>query len=408
MDAAERRSVVAKTAEAMRTHYVFPEVGAAAAARIESELSSGHYDALQTSGEFAERLTNDLFLVTRDKHLRVLATDTPLPAMKAGPPSPHAEGGVVRADRLAGDIGYLEVVAFPRPVLFKPPVDKAMTALAGTKALVIDLRRNGGGDPAAVAYLVSWFLDGSTSVHINDVVWRNPGTDTFRIEVFNSVATPGKYLSRPVYLLTSKDTFSGGEEFSYDMKTLKLAVLVGAVTGGGANPGGPVPPIGARFDMFMPSGRAQNPITKTNWEGVGVTPDVPAPADAALDVALARLGQTTNEPDVERLSRAHLFTARTSAAPGSQAALRRLLKGLASGAPDYSALDQDFGDAVRERLAQMKADVGRFGAIQSMRFRSVDSMGGDTYEVTFAKGRALVGVMMRPDGKVMAMQYRPL
>jgi len=408
MDAAERRAVVAKTAEAMRTQYAFPDVGAKAAAKIEGELSAGRYDTLTTSGDFAQRLTDDLFSVAHDKHLRVMATDAQRPPMKAGPAPPHAEGGVVRADRLPGDIGYLEVVSFPPPVLFKPPVDKAMTALAGTKALIIDLRRNGGGDPAAVAYLVSWFVGGAKPVHINDVIWRNPGTDTFRTETFNSVSTPGKYLGRPIYLLTSDYTFSGGEEFSYDMQTLKLATLVGAVTGGGANPGGPVPPIGDRFDMFMPRGLARNPITGTNWEGVGVKPDVPAPEDAALDVALARLGQKTNELSIERLSRAHLFAARTAPAPGSQAALRRLLEGLAKGEPDYSALDKDFADSVRERLTEMKGDIGRFGTIQSMRFRDVDSMGGDTYEVAFSRGRAQVRVIMLPDGKILGIQYRPL
>jgi len=314
----------------------------------------------------------------------------------------------VRADRLAGDIGYLEVVAFPPPALFKPPVDKAMTALAGTRALIIDLRRNGGGSPAAVTYLVSWFVDGASPVHINDLVWRNPGTDTFRTESFYSVPTPGKYRGGPVYLLTSDDTFSGGEEFAYDMQTLKLATLVGAVTGGGANPGGPVPPIGDRFDMFLPAGRAQNPITRTSWEGVGVKPDVAAPVDTALDVALARLGQTTSEPSVERLSQARLFAARTTAAPGSEAALRRFLDGLAKGAPNYADLAPEFADTVRERLASTKADFDRFGGVQSMAFRDIDMMGGDTYEVTFAKGRAQVTLLMGADGKIVGMGYRPL
>ena len=414
MDAAERRAVVARTAETMRTRYIYPDVGARAAAKIEAELAAGRYDDLTGSGVFAQRLTDDLFSVAHDKHLHVMATDAPRPPMKAsppvkaGPPPPHGEGGVVRADRLPGDIGYLEVVGFPPPALFRPPVDRAMTALGGTKALIIDLRRNGGGSPEAVTYLVSWFVGGAKPVHINDLVWRNPGTDTFRTERFYSVPTAGKYLGRPIYLLTSDYTFSGGEEFSYDMQTLKLATLVGAVTGGGANPGGPVPPIGDRFDMFLPAGRAQNPITGTNWEGVGVKPDVVAPVDAALDIALARLGQTTAEPDVERLSQARLFSARTTAAPGSEAALRRLLDGLAKGAPDYTALGTDFAQAVRDRLPAMQADFDRFGAVQSVAFREVDVMGGDTYEVTFAKGRAEVTLLLQADGKIAAMMYRPL
>jgi C-terminal processing protease CtpA/Prc len=87
-----------------------------------------------------------------------------------------------------------------------------------------------------------------------------------------------------VYVLTSGETFSGGEEFSYDLQNLKRAKLVGETTGGGANPGGPAR-VAEHFALFVPSGRAISPITKTNWEGVGVKPDVATPAAQALDVA---------------------------------------------------------------------------------------------------------------------------
>src|SRR5690606_14245287 len=115
-------------------------------------------------------------------------------------PPPRAEGGVTRADRIAGDIGYIEIVAFPGPDVFKPPVDRAMAQLADTRALVIDVRRNGGGSPVSVAHLVSYFIEGEEPVHINTFVWRNPGTETYRTDEFWSTPPPVSFAGKPVYV----------------------------------------------------------------------------------------------------------------------------------------------------------------------------------------------------------------
>jgi C-terminal processing protease CtpA/Prc len=215
----------------------------------------------------------------------VLALNAPPPPDLADPPK--NEGGIARVDRLEGDIGYIDIVQFPR-TSFAPALDEAMRTLEGTKALIIDVRRNGGGSPASVDYLVSYFTAASAPLHLNDIIWRNPSTETFRTEKFFTVPTPTKYLGRPIYVLTSKDTFSAGEECAYDLKTQKLAVLVGEVTGGGANPG-KVFQLGPEFIMIMPTGRALNPVTHTNWEGRGVRPDIPALGSDALRVALGQL-----------------------------------------------------------------------------------------------------------------------
>jgi C-terminal processing protease CtpA/Prc len=191
--------------------------------------------------------------------------------------------------------------------MFKPAVDRAMAPLRDSRALIIDMRRNGGGSPVGVSYLVSYFLDaGAEPVKINEFVWRNPGTETFRTEEFWSTPTPFSYAGKPVYVLTSNQTFSGGEEFAYDMEVMELAALVGETTGGGANPGGGVQ-LGSQLSMFMPAGRARNPITGTNWEGVGVSRHVDAPRDAALKVALGLLGETVVESEIDALSTDRLF-----------------------------------------------------------------------------------------------------
>ena len=401
LDAAARQAVVAQLGAALRERYVFPEIGAQAAARIDAALAAGEYDSLAQPWAFAARLSADIEAIAHDKHLRVRAPGGPPPppaeAQALGPP-PKAEAGVVRADKLAGGVGYIEVTAFPPPPAFKPVLDRAMAGLAGSKALIIDVRRNGGGSPPAVAYLVSYLIAGDERVHINDIVGRVAGTTEFTRESAYSEPTPVSFAGVPVYVLTSAYTFSGGEEFAYDVKALKLATLVGEVTGGGANPTGGVPLPGG-LQASIPFGRAENPVTGTNWEGHGVDPDVTVPAADALRVALERLGQAP-VADIAAASTERVFSPRSTPLDGTEAALRSVIAGLAGGIPDYAAMTPPMADLTREQLPQLQAMFAQLGEIRSMTFREPFAMGGDAYDVAFAKGAMTMGVAIGPDGKI--------
>jgi catechol 2,3-dioxygenase-like lactoylglutathione lyase family enzyme len=309
-DAAARRTVVETAAEALRNRYVFPDVGERAAAALEAALAAGEYDDLSDAAAFAQRLTADLLAVANDKHLRVSAFGQPFADPGAAAP-PRSEAGIVRADRLADNVGYLEIIGFPPLAAFQAPVDRAMAALRDTRALIIDARRHGGGTPVSETYLASYFVEAGRRVAVNKFITRNAGTETFRIEEFFTSPTPFSYAGKPVIVLTSGSTFSGGEAIAYDLRALGLARVVGETTAGGAHPGGMMP-VGAGFAMFLPSGRGENPTTRTNWQNVGVIPDVPTPAADALKVALQELGVSPQGADVDALSEARLFEPRAT------------------------------------------------------------------------------------------------
>jgi hypothetical protein len=406
LTAGARQEVVASLGTALRERYVFPEVGARAAARIGAALAAGEYDGLDQAA-FAARLDSDVAAIAHDRHLHVRWQGGPPPGPPPGAAAmPRMEAGVVRADKLAGGIGYIEVAGFPPPEVFRPVLDRAMARLAGSRALIIDVRRNGGGAPPAVAYLVSYLLAADTRVHINDIVGRTSGTTEYTRTSSYSEPTPVSFAGIPVYVLTSSRTFSGGEEFAYDVKALRRATLVGELTGGGANPTGGVP-LGNAFTASIPFGRAENPITGTNWEGHGVDPDIAVPAGDALRVVLERLGA---EPaaDIEAASREQVFAPRSVAAAGTEAALRSLVAGLASGSPDYDKLSPHFAEVVRRDLPMTHGMFSSMGELRSVTFRGPGPMGDDAYDLVFANGRLIMSVMLDADGRMAGGMLQPV
>lgn len=395
LDAASRQAAVASLADALRQRYVYPDVGAKLADTVTANMKAGAYDTLIDPVQFATRLTADMYSVAHDKHLRLATPNSP-PANGLPAQPPHNEAGVVRADKLEGGIGYIEVVQFPPLAQFKPVIDRAMATLAGSKALIIDDRRDIGGAPASVAYLVSFLVP--QGAHINDIVLRTPNTTDFTRQEFDAQSTPVNLAGRPIMVLTSALTISGGEEFAYDVQNLKAATVVGETTAGGANPTGPVPLI-PNMTAFIPNGRAENPVTRTNWEGKGVRPDVAVAAPQAFGVALARLGQPA-AGDIGAASQDQVFSPRSTPMQGSEAALRRLIEGVESGAPDYAQMEPQIADVTRQGLERLHARLGALGPVQDLKFVEVASFGDDVYEVTFAHGAGRVGVLLAPDGKI--------
>lgn len=296
MNAAAREAVIAGLSSQLQAHYVFPDVAKQLSASLAAKEASGGYAAAKDSEAFAHALSADLRELGHDKHFAVgYAPGFQSPPANGTPPSAKAAEatrqevashgfGIGSVRRLPGNVGYLEVRAFGPVDVVAPALSAAMTVLSGTDALILDLRRNGGGDPESVAYLMSHFFAASDERHLNDLYFRD--SDSTRQYWTNATVTT--HYTRPVYVLTSARTFSGGEECAYDFQTQKRATLVGEITGGGANPGDGYA-IGGGFAAFIPNGRAINPVTKTNWEHTGVKPDIATSAADAQKVAYAAI-----------------------------------------------------------------------------------------------------------------------
>ena len=203
--------------------------------------------------------------------------------------------GFEKVERLAGNIGYLDLRGFMPAALARDTGAAAMNLLANSEALIFDLRNNGGGDPEMVAFLTS-YLYGPTPVHLNDLYFRPADRTT---EFWTLKEVPGRRMpDKDVYIVTSHRTFSAAEEFTYNLKNLKRATIVGENTGG-AHPGGPQK-VNDHFAVWVPTGRAINPISKKDWEGDGVQPDVEVPAEKALKtahlLALKKVTERTTDP----------------------------------------------------------------------------------------------------------------
>ena len=311
IDATVRSSVIEAALKNLNDNYVFPETAKKMEQAVRDRMSRKEFDQIVSAKALAAELQKALQDVSHDKHLRVLYSAETLPPdgerREAGSEELARQlefmrtvnFGFEKVERLPGNIGYIDLRGFQPARFGAETVVAAMNFVANTDALIFDLRRNGGGDPAMVA-LISSYLFGPEPVHLNDLYFR-PADSTRQWWTLPYV--PGKRYGdqKEVYVLTSSRTFSAAEEFTYNLKNLKRATIVGETTGGGAHPGG-TRRLHDHFAIFVPTGRAINPITKTNWEGTGVKPDKEVPADQALKVAHIALmnGLLTKVTDPER------------------------------------------------------------------------------------------------------------
>jgi len=293
LDARGRAAVIDSLSAALDSLYVFPDKAKAMEELLRSRLSAGRYNALLDPREFADKLTEDLRSVSDDPHLQVLGVTPPVVQEKPAGTSDTEEAqrqlaatarhnfGFEKLERMAGNVGYLELLYFADAGPAGATAVAAMNFLANSSALIIDLRLNQGGSPSMVQLLSSYLL--ACSTHLNDYFNRPLGSVQ---QSWSQEHVTGRRLDKiPVFVLTSARTFSAAEEFAYNLKTLNRATIVGETTAGGAHETTEVCFAGLPVVARIPYARAINPITGTNWEGTGVKPDVDVSADQALAAA---------------------------------------------------------------------------------------------------------------------------
>lgn len=309
LDRATQLRIVESALAKMRSAYVFPERVPAIGKVLRSGLA-GKYRGLEAQA-FTDAVNRDIARVANDKHLSLMWSPEALPPLlDMDHPDPamvkqqrefmeRRNFAIRRAEILDGNIGYLKINGFLPPEEAGDTLSAAMSFLRRSDALIIDLRNNGGGDPAGVAMLISYLVPTDTLINsfhrrdrpVNDQIWSMPYVPGGRWS-----------LDKPVYVLTSADTASGAEEFAYDLQQMKRGTVVGAPTWGGANPG-KMEPIDEHFAIFIPFGAAINPISKTNWEGAGVKPDVAVdPSDALTTAQRLAVTKMATSATGERLS----------------------------------------------------------------------------------------------------------
>jgi hypothetical protein len=290
VDDVERARVIEGAAALLDRFYVLPDVAKRTVTKLRAQEKRGDYKGITDAQVLAVRLEDDLRALTSDQHVAVDFFAKPRPPQeptarpRSDPRRIAANNcGFEKAEHYPPNIGYLKLTAFEEPDICASTAIAAMNFLANSDALIIDLRECPGGAPRMAALLISYLFAEAT--HLDDFYDRAANTTE---ELWTEPYLPGKKLSdKAVYVLTSRRTFSSSELFSYDLQSLHRATLIGETTGGGAHPTAPHR-IDAHFFIRVPFGRFINAITKTDWEGTGVEPDIKVPAANALDEAMKR------------------------------------------------------------------------------------------------------------------------
>jgi len=314
IDAKERSQVVDSIAKFMTERYVFPDKGKEMGDLVLSNHKAGMYDEITDPNAFAQKLSEDLLTINNDRHIGVMYMPERIAMIQA---AEEDEGNTELEDLerryneygnydfeeikiLPGNVGYLKFNSFQDASIAGPTAVAAMNFLAHTDALIIDLRDNGGGSPSLIQLITTYFFEGSE--HLNSFYYREADQTK---QFWTLTHVPGEKLTETdIYVLTSSRTFSGAEEFSYNLRNLERAVIVGETTGGGAHPVAPYV-INNNFIVRVPFGRAVNPITETNWEGTGVEPHVKTTRAEAYDMAyMMALDSLKKEEENENIQNA--------------------------------------------------------------------------------------------------------
>ncbi len=285
----QKTEIIDTVLSAFDEKYIYPEVALEMEKHVREQIASGKYDDINALELLTVQLTKDLQEKSRDLHIRVSELEPNSTDL--------AEGDTLtqdiidtRARRnfefrklewLPGNVGYLKFNMFDDPLFASEKAAAAMRFLADCGAVIIDLRENRGGEDPMVAFILSYFFKEPT--HLHSFHYR--GNDLPE-QVWTHRSVPGRPMyDMELYVLVSHSSASGAEAFTYALKNLKRATIVGETTRGMANPVEFYNIERLGITLKIPTGRNESPITHTSWEGTGVAPDLEVPAAVAFDAA---------------------------------------------------------------------------------------------------------------------------
>jgi tetratricopeptide (TPR) repeat protein len=284
-----KKETIEKLSVLIQDFYIYPDVAKKTSEHLYKQYAAGYFDQCKDNETFATVLTASVQTVNKDKHMKIMSNASYIaPENTLEAKSAHRMGqinhyrsinhGFKELKMLEGNVAYLDLRMFAPIDRAKEMVDAYMKLLSLSDAVIIDLTHNGGGDPSMVQYLCSYFFD--KKLHLNSLYYRE-GDRTQEYWTLEEVGGK-KLVEIPLFIMIGEETFSGAEEFAYNMQTQKRATLIGQTSAGGANPGG-TRGINEHLSVFIPTGRAINPITNTNWEGVGVQPEIQTKKEETLE-----------------------------------------------------------------------------------------------------------------------------
>lgn len=291
LNSGEKQELIEKISSLLKEYYVFPDLGAIFGEELLSKFEMGEFDGVSDPKKFGEEVTAALRELTKDKHLnfRLIAKTDPGEEETASLHHPvryfrlgeKEHLGIFRLDWIDNEIGYLDYRRFYYHSEAKRMLLDAINFLAPAKAIIIDLRENQGGSGKFIPLLCSYFLPYPTQ--LTSTYYRE---DDITEEWWTYEQVEGKrLLDVPLFVLISNKTFSAAEYLAYDLKVRERATMVGEATGGGAH-SVDLFLVGELFEIYIPTARAVNPVTGSNWEGGGIEPDVEVPSEKVLDTAV--------------------------------------------------------------------------------------------------------------------------
>ncbi|MEI6021138.1 MAG: S41 family peptidase [Bacteroidota bacterium] len=297
-------AVVDSLSRQLNRFYVFKNEAEKMSAFVQSQLLHKAYDSITNPQLFAKALTKDVKSVFRDEHFHVdydtvtayevsgEIEDIPAFVEKKLNQEREKKFGFKSVEILNNNIGFIEISYFSRLNQYsKAAADSAFLKVSNCKALIIDLRYGSGGSPEMANYIISHFFAKKT--HVNDIYLRKENTT---IKYFTSPDPSfAKFYNMPLYVLSNHTTFSAAEALTYQLKSFKRAKIIGEKTRGGAHVVS-FQPLGNGFVADIPFGKAISPVTKSNWEGQGIAPDVDCEAKDALDLAILTIETKKTNP----------------------------------------------------------------------------------------------------------------